>query len=52
MATHAIGGTYIATYQGSTWPVVLCDLRSAPRAFIESRRNNRYIPAIVLGRYK
>lgn len=39
-------------YDGKEWPVVLCDDDTPPRAFINSRRRDNEIPAILLGKRK
>ncbi|SMY20794.1 unnamed protein product [Zymoseptoria tritici ST99CH_1A5] len=52
MVTPTIGQTYVATHQGQTWPVVLCDAGATPRGFQESRRDDSHLAAIQLGRYK
>ncbi|KJX98127.1 hypothetical protein TI39_contig432g00006 [Zymoseptoria brevis] len=52
MVTPTIGQTYVATHQGHTWPVVLCDADATPRGFQESRRDDSHLAAIQLGRYK
>lgn len=56
-ATHASftprktpGSTWIYSYGEKPWPVVLCDERTAPKKFMESRRKDSHLPTILLGK--
>ncbi|KAF7188662.1 hypothetical protein HII31_09914 [Pseudocercospora fuligena] len=49
----AVGSTWVARYNQQKWPVVLCDEKEPPEAFIKTRpgdSNSR--PAILLGKHK
>lgn len=50
-APKAIGSTWVSYYKGKEWPVVLCDDKHPPEAFIEKRPNPFLCPAILLGKH-
>ncbi|KXT00188.1 hypothetical protein AC578_7030 [Pseudocercospora eumusae] len=49
----AVGSTWLAPYNRQRWPVVLCDEKEPPRAFIATRpKDSSLRPAILLGKHK
>lgn len=50
-ATEAVAGsTWLWKYDGKLWPVVLCDEKTAPKKFMDTRHHPSDLPAILLGR--
>ncbi len=50
--TKTNGSTWICLFDGKPWPVVLCDDRELPQAFLGSRSDSHVRPAILLGKHK
>ena len=46
------GSTWITLYEGQDWPVVLCDERSTPPRFFNTRKQDDEVPGILLGKHK
>ncbi|KAK5131105.1 hypothetical protein LTR08_001323 [Meristemomyces frigidus] len=46
-----VGSTWVWSYHGKDWPVILCDYQTPPRIFITTRRPTE-IPALLLGKRK
>ena len=44
------GSTWVYSYGGKLWPVVLCDEKLVPQKFMASRRKDCHLPAILLGK--
>lgn len=46
------GSTWVWNYGGKPWPVVLCDEQTMPKKFMETRRKDSHLPAVLLGQRK
>lgn len=43
------GSIWVTKYGDKPWPVVLCDEETTPKKFMDSRRKDSHLPAILLG---
>lgn len=46
-----VGTTWVTTYNGKLWPVVICGEDGLQPGFINQRRGPHEVPVIVLGRH-
>lgn len=44
------GSICLTKYDSQWWPVVLCDEKSAPKKFMDTRHDPSHLPAILLGK--
>ncbi|KAK3703793.1 hypothetical protein LTR37_014239 [Vermiconidia calcicola] len=50
-SAKAKGSTWLTTYDGKLWPVVLCRDEFPPKRFMSSRSSPAALPAILLGKH-